>query len=72
METDKLIEGADIVIFIKAQRIKMLGHIQRMDRARPTGKLLDWRAMGTRPVGRPRERWQEDVMEDLNNLEVKN
>jgi len=72
MEIDKLIEGADIVIFIKAQRIKMLGHIQRMDRARPTGKLLDWRAMGTRPVGRPRERWQEDVMEDLNNLEVKN
>jgi len=32
-----------------------------MDRARPTGKLLDWRHMGNRPVGRPRQRWQEDV-----------
>jgi hypothetical protein len=21
--------------------------------------------MGTRPVGRPRQRWQEDVMDDL-------
>jgi hypothetical protein len=41
MEIDKLTEGADIVRFIKAQRIKRLGHIQRMDRARPTGKLLD-------------------------------
>jgi hypothetical protein len=67
METDNLIEGADIVRFIKAQRIKWLGHIQRMDQARPTRKLLDWKLMGTRPVGKPRQRWQEDVMEDKKN-----
>jgi len=54
--------------FIKAQRIKWLGHIERMDQARPTRKLLDWKRMGTRPVGRPRQRWQEDVIEDLKNL----
>ena len=65
MEIDNLIEGADIVRFIKAQRIKWLGHIQRMDQAKPTRKLLDWKPMGTRPVGRPRQRWQENVMEDL-------
>ena len=72
METDKLIEGADIVRFIQAQRIKWLGHIQRMDQARPTRKLLDWKPMGTRPVGRPRQRWQEDVIEDLKKLKIKN
>jgi len=28
--------------------------------------------MGTRPVGKPRQRWQEDVMEDLKKkLKVK-
>ena len=72
MEIDKLIEGADIVRFIKTQRIKLLGHIERMDQARPTRKLLDWKPMGIRPVGRPRQRWQEDVMEDLKKLKVKN
>jgi len=72
MEIDNLTEGADIVRFIKAQRIKWLGHIQRMDIARPTRKLLDWKPMGTRPVGKSRQRWQEDVMQDLKKLKVKN
>jgi hypothetical protein len=54
-EIDKLIEGADIVRFIKAQRIEWLGHIQRMDQARTARKLLDWKPMGTRPIGRPRQ-----------------
>jgi hypothetical protein len=73
MEIDKLIEGADIVRFIKAQRIKCLGHIQRMDQARSARKLLlDWRPMGIRPVGRPRQRWQEYIMEGLKKLKVKN
>ena len=39
-----------------------------MDQARPTGKLLDWRPTGTRA----RQRWKEDVMEDLKKLTVKN
>ena len=71
MEIDNLIEGADAVRFIKAQRIKWLGYIQRMDQARPTGKLLDWKPMGTRPVSKPRQQWQEDVMEDLKKMQVK-
>jgi hypothetical protein len=28
--------------------------------------------MVTRPVGRPRQRWQENVTEDLKKLKVKN
>jgi hypothetical protein len=27
--------------------------------------------MGTRPIGRPRQRWQEGIMEDLKKLKVK-
>jgi hypothetical protein len=43
-----------------------------MNQARPSRKLLDWIPIGTRPVGKPRQRWQEDVMEDLQKLKVRN
>jgi len=43
-----------------------------MDQARPTSTLLVWKLMGTRPLGRPRQRWQEDVMEELKKLKLKN
>ena len=72
MEIDKRTEVSDIVRFVKAKRIKWLGHIQRTDQARLNRELLDWKPMGIRPVGRPRQRWQEDVMEDLKKLIVKN
>jgi hypothetical protein len=42
-----------------------------MDQAEPTRKLLVWKPMGTRPVEKPTQRWQEDVMEDLKKLKVK-
>ena len=28
--------------------------------------------MGIRPIGRPRQRWQQDVMEDIKRRKVKN
>jgi hypothetical protein len=71
IETDKLIEGADIVRYIKAHRIKWLGHIQRMDKSKPTRKQFYCKPMGTTPVGRTRQRWQEYVMEDFKKLKVK-
>jgi hypothetical protein len=55
VEIDKLIEDADIVRYIKAQRINWLEHIQRTNQARPARKLFDWKPMGTKSVGRPRQ-----------------
>jgi hypothetical protein len=42
-----------------------------MDQARPTRKLLDWKPLGNRLVGKPRQRWQ-GVMEDLKKTKFKN
>jgi hypothetical protein len=43
----------------------------KMEEARPTRKLLDWKPMGTRPLRRPRQRWQKNVMEDFKKLKIK-
>jgi hypothetical protein len=73
MEDDKLIECANIVRFIKAQRIKWLRHIQRMDQARPARKIIHWEPMGSRPVGRPRKRWKRKLRKiKKKKLKVKN
>jgi hypothetical protein len=39
---------------------------------RKSTKAMEFNIMETRPVGKPRQRWQEDVMEDLKKLKVKN
>jgi len=41
-----------------------------MDKARPIRKLLDWKPMGTRPVGRPRQRWQDGRFKKAENKKL--
>jgi hypothetical protein len=71
-ELDRVINGADIVRFIKAQRIKWLGHIQRMDTSRTAKRIFEWKPRGTRSLGRLRLRWLDDVCDGLKVLKVRN
>jgi hypothetical protein len=71
-QLDHLISGADIVRFIKAQRINWFFHVQRMDTSRTAKRISQWKPVGSRPLGRPRLRWLDDVCDDLNVLKVRN
>jgi len=49
----------------------MAGSYTKNGPSKPTRKLLVWKTLGTRLVGRPRQRWQEDIMEDFKKLKIK-
>jgi hypothetical protein len=65
------LKGEDIVRFIKSQRIRWLGHVERMkDNAMPK-RMLKVRLASKTRKGRPRMRWLDDVESDLKKMEVK-
>jgi hypothetical protein len=43
-----------------------------MDTTRIVKKVTEWEPRSSRPVGRPRLRWLDQVEEDLKNTKVRN
>jgi hypothetical protein len=70
-ELNTLLKGEDIVRFIKSQRIRWLGHVERMENNAMQKRTLKGRLYSKRRKGRPRIRWQDDVERDLKKMEVK-
>jgi hypothetical protein len=60
----------DIIKFIKLQRLRWAAHVMRMENTRITRKITEWTPYKTRPVGRPRLRWMDQVEEDLKRLKI--
>jgi len=70
-EVNELIENADIVRFIKSRRIAWLDHVMRMDDKRTPKRILEWKPIGTRIRGRPRNRCIPDIEEDMQIMEIR-
>jgi hypothetical protein len=56
------------VRYVKAQRISWLGHIERMPDDRTVKKITNWKPIAPRP----KQRWEEDVKNDLKAMKVQN
>ena len=35
-------------------------------------RIKRWKPMSKRPIGRPKTRWKDDVLEDIKNMNVSN
>jgi hypothetical protein len=69
-ELDRLIEGQDLVRFIKAQRLRWLGHVERMPETQMP-KIILKRRLDNRRRGRPRMRWMDSVIADLATMGIR-
>ncbi|EFN80576.1 Putative uncharacterized transposon-derived protein F52C9.6, partial [Harpegnathos saltator] len=69
-EINNILEGEDIVRFIKSRRISWMGHIQRMGTERMPKEVYKGKIYGTAKRGRPRKRWIQDVLEDLKRMKI--
>jgi hypothetical protein len=71
-EINDILKGQNKIGFIKKQRLNWLGHVERMAEDNNVRKIKSWKPMSKRPIGRPKTRWEDDVLEDIKSMNVCN
>jgi hypothetical protein len=71
-ELDEIIKRKNIIIFIRAQRLSWLGHIERMQGMRMVKAIYPWKPISRWPIGRPKIHWGEDVRKGIQKIKVPN
>ena len=67
-ELNDLYPSLNIVRVITARRMRWAGHVVRMGEERGVYRVLVGKPEGRRPLGRPRRRWVDNVMMDLQEV----
>ena len=55
----------NIVRVIISRRLRWAGHVARMEEGNSSFKILTGKPTGKRPLGRPRRRWEDNIIMDL-------
>jgi hypothetical protein len=51
----------NIIRVIKSRRMRWAGHVAHMGERRDAYRIFVWRPEGNRPLGRPRNRWEDNI-----------
>ncbi|XP_055371836.1 uncharacterized protein LOC129605867 [Condylostylus longicornis] len=71
-ELEELIKHQTVIRYIKAQRIRWLGHVIRMPEDSKAQIILNRKEYGTQARGRPKMRRIDSVVDDLKIMNVNN
>jgi len=71
-EINQILKGQNIIGFIKKPRLNWLGHVERMAEDNIVQKINRWKPMSKRPIVRPKTRWEDHVLGDINSTNVSN
>jgi hypothetical protein len=72
-ELDELIQLKNLIIFIKSQILKLFLHVERMPKKEREFTIIHkWKPLASRPIGRPKNRSEDDVRKDLQTVKIKN
>ena len=67
-ELNDLYSSPNIVRVIKSIRIRWAGHVARISEERGVSRVLVGKSEGRSPLGRPRRRWVDNVMIELQEV----
>jgi hypothetical protein len=70
-ELEELYNHPNIVAEIKCNRLRWLGHVERMPEDRMVKKIYLGHPSGRRLRGRPRKRWLDDVEDDIRKMRIR-
>jgi hypothetical protein len=67
-ELNRLTGNKNIINYIKAQRLAWFGHVHHMPDNSMVKKIYEWSPVLTRSLGRPKNRWEDDVKSDRTRM----
>jgi len=69
-EIKDILKGQNIIGFIKKQGLNSLGHVECMVGDNIVQKIKRWKPMSKRPIGKPKTRWEDDVVEGIKSINI--
>ena len=57
------------MVYLK-KKLNWLGHVERIAEDNNAQKIKRWKPLSKRPTGRPKTRWEDDVLEDIKSINV--
>jgi hypothetical protein len=71
-ELKRLTGNKNIINCNKAQRSVWFGHVHRMPDNSMVKKVYEWSSALTISLGRPKNRWEDDVKSDITRMKITN